>query len=145
MMNPGFSEDSFASSVSNASDDGWRGSGKVLVVEDEETVRSTVEKILVALGFTVVLAVDGQDGVVKFAHDPGGFCLVLLDLTMPRLDGVQVFTELRRISPGIRVLLMSGYGEQEATARFWGKGLDGFVQKPFGVEALKHAMKVGLA
>jgi CheY-like chemotaxis protein len=126
-------------------DQGWQGSGTVLVVEDEETVRLTVEKILTALGFSVVLAVDGEDGVVKFGQNPEKFRLVLLDFTMPKLDGVQVFEELRRISPDIRVVLMSGYGRQEATARFWGKGLDGFIAKPFDIPTLQSTLKAVLA
>ena len=126
-------------------DQGWQGSGTVLIVEDEETVRLTVEKILTALGFSVVLAVDGQDGVVKFAQNSEKFRLVLLDYTMPKLDGVQVFDELRRISPDIRVVLMSGYGRQEATARFWGKGLDGFIAKPFDIPTVQSTLKAVLA
>jgi DNA-binding response OmpR family regulator len=117
----------------------------VLIVEDEETVRLTVEKILIALGFSVVLAVDGQDGVEKFGQNPEKFRLVLLDLTMPKLDGVQVFEELRRISPEMRVVLMSGYGRLEATARFWGKGLDGFIAKPFDIHTLQSTLKAVLA
>jgi two-component system cell cycle sensor histidine kinase/response regulator CckA len=138
-------EDLAAPSAMPFDDEGWRGSGTMLVVEDEETVRTTVGKILIALGFNVVLAVDGHDGVVKFRQDPGKFRLVLLDLTMPRLDGVQVFTELRRINPGIPVVLMSGYGEQEAATRFKGKRLDGFIAKPFDIPSLKRAIRAGLA
>ena len=126
-------------------DDGWHGSGTVLIVEDEETVRLTVENILVTLGFSVVLATDGEEGVAKFKEDPEKFRLVLLDLTMPRLDGVQVFDEVRRLSPGIRVVLMSGYGRQEATARFWGRGLDGFIAKPFDIHTLQDTLKAVLA
>jgi len=144
MLKAGSPESPDAITTSPFEDDNWRGSGTVLVVEDEETVRTTVEKILVALGFEVVVAVDGRDGVVKFTQEPEKFRLVLLDFTMPRLNGVQVFTELRRITPAVRVVLMSGYGEQEVTARFRGLGLDGFIQKPFDVPALKHAMMAGL-
>jgi len=126
-------------------DDGrWRGSGTILVVEDEETVRRTVERILIVLGFDVVLACDGRDGVEKFTQDPRRFKLVLLDLTMPKLDGSQVFGEIRRIDPMIPVILMSGYSEQEATARFSGRGLAGFIQKPFDLPLFRHVLKAAL-
>ena len=126
-------------------DDGrWRGSGTILVVEDEETVRHTVERILIVLGFDVVLACDGRDGVEKFTQDPRRFKLVLLDLTMPKLDGSQVFGEIRRIDPMIPVILMSGYSEQEATARFSGRGLAGFIQKPFDLPLFRHVLKAAL-
>jgi PAS domain S-box-containing protein len=126
-------------------DDGkWRGSGTVLVVEDEETVRRTVERILIVLGFDVVVACDGREGVEKFSQDPRRFKLVLLDLTMPKLDGAQVFGEIRRIDPAIPVVLMSGYSEQEATARFSGKGLAGFIQKPFDLPLFQHVLKAAL-
>ena len=144
MSYPDYNDDVATATGVPCEDQGWHASGTVLVVEDEETVRLTVEKILTALGFSVVLAIDGQDGVEKFRQDPENFRLVLLDLTMPKLDGVQVFEELRRISPGIRVVLMSGYGQQEATVRFWGKGLDGFVAKPFDIHTLQSALKAVL-
>ena len=145
MSCPNFNGDVATATGVPFEDEGWQGSGTVLIVEDEETVRLTVEKILNALGFSVVLAVDGQDGVVKFRDNPENFRLVLLDFTMPKLDGVQVFEELRRISPAIRVVLMSGYGRQEATARFWGKGLDGFIAKPFDIHTLQSTLKAVLA
>jgi len=122
----------------------WRGFGTVLVIEDEETVRTTVQRILNALGFEVVLAVDGREGVESFAKEPGRFCLVLLDLTMPRLDGAQVIGEIRQKNPQIPVVLMSGYSEQEATAHFSGKGLAGFIQKPFDIRTLQRTLKAAL-
>ncbi len=64
-----------------------------------------------------------------------------MDLTMPHLDGEETFRELRRIEPNVRVLLMSGYNEQDAIARFVGKGLAGFIQKPFNIEDLKNSLR----
>ena len=62
--------------------------------------------------------------------------VVLLDLTMPHLDGEETFRELRRLRPDVRVILSSGYNEQETTDRFAGKGLAGFLQKPYGLRPL---------
>ena len=126
-------------------DEIWRGTGTILVVEDEETVRRTVERILAVLGFDVVLAQDGREAVEKFTQDAKRFKMVLLDLTMPKLDGAQVFGEIRRINPAIPVVLMSGYSEQEATAHFSGKGLAGFIQKPFDIATFQRVLKTALA
>lgn len=66
---------------------------------------------------------------------------VLLDMTMPKLDGKGCFRELRRINKDVRVILSSGYNEQDATNRFTGQGLAGFIQKPYTPEALKIKMQ----
>jgi CheY-like chemotaxis protein len=108
----------------------------VLVTDDEEPVRVVAARMLETLGFRVVSAADGREAIALFRADPGAFRLVLLDLTMPHLNGEDVFRELRQIRPDVRVLLMSGYTEQEVTTRFTGQGLAGFVQKPFQLPAL---------
>jgi DNA-binding NtrC family response regulator len=113
----------------------WRSSGRVLVVDDEDTVRTITSRILEGLGFVVILAADGREAVKKFEADPA-ICLVLLDLTMPHMDGEETFREITRLRPGTKVLLMSGFNEHEAMSRFVGSGLAGFVQKPFNVTQL---------
>jgi len=83
------------------------------------------------LGFSVVLAADGREAVEKFRAEPARFVFVLLDLTMPHLDGEETFRQLRLLNPGVRVILTSGFNHHEAINRFVGKGLAGFIQKPF--------------
>jgi len=114
--------------------------GRILLVDDEPGVRGVARAMLEHLGYEVVEAVDGRDAVEQFGGDPQGFAGVLLDLTMPRMDGEQCFGELRRIRPDVRVLLSSGYNEQELETRFVGHGLAGFIQKPYRVSALGKAM-----
>jgi CheY-like chemotaxis protein len=101
-----------------------------LIVDDDETVRSVTRRILERAGMTVLLAVDGEDGLRVYGENPR-IDLVLLDMTMPRMDGEEVFRELRRVDPDVCVVLTSGYNEQDATERFAGKGLAGFIQKPY--------------
>ncbi len=108
-----------------------RGGGRVLVVDDEEPVRTVATRMLEDMGFSVACANDGLDGVEVFAADPTGYVLVLLDLTMPHLNGEEVFRRMRRLRPEVRVVLMSGYSEQEAISGFVGQGLAGYVHKPF--------------
>jgi PAS domain S-box-containing protein len=122
-------------------DDSWRGYGTVLVVDDEESVRTVAARVLENLGYDVELAEDGREGVEKFRSNPAGYQLVLLDLTMPHMDGEEAFRQMRHMHPGVRVLLMSGFNEHDATSRFAGKGLAGFVQKPFEIDALMNSVR----
>ena len=114
--------------------------GTILVVDDEETIRAVAARMLESLGFRVILASDGRDALTLYAERRAEIVGVLMDLTMPHLDGEETFRELRRIDPTVRVLLMSGYNEQDAIARFVGKGLAGFIQKPFNLEDLKASL-----
>jgi CheY-like chemotaxis protein len=120
------------------------GPGTVLVVDDEETIRTTIARMLRHMGLDAVLAADGQEALETFRADPDRFALVLCDLTMPHLDGEQTFTELRRLRPGVQVVLMSGFSQQEALVRFTGKGLASFLQKPFSFESLREVLQAAL-
>jgi DNA-binding response OmpR family regulator len=108
-------------------------------------VRATAGRMLQSLGFTVITAADGREGVERFRAATDEIRAVLLDLTMPYLDGEGAFRELRLLRPEVRVLLMSGFNEQEAIHRFIGKGLAGFLQKPFRMESLRARLKEILA
>ena len=119
----------------------WRGSGCILVVDDEETIRSTLALMLKSLGFEVALTSDGREAITALQAEPDRFVLVLLDLTMPHLDGAKTFTELRRIRPELRVVLMSGFNERDAIVQFNGKGLASFLQKPFRIESLVETLR----
>ena len=101
------------------------------MVDDEEMIRDTARMILEAVGFEVLLAADGREAVEVFRERGHEIRVVLLDMTMPHMGGEEAFSELRRIRDDVRVILSSGYNEQEATNRFAGKGLAGFIQKPY--------------
>ena len=122
----------------------WRGAGRVLVVDDEPSVRTVAARLLESLGYTVTVAEDGRAGVETFRRQPDAFVLVLMDLTMPHHDGVQAFGLMRRIRADVKVILMSGFNEQDAVASFTGKGLAGFLQKPFDLAALATKLRVAL-
>lgn len=121
-------------------DDTWRGSGVALLVDDEETVRAIGGEMLRELGFAVVTANDGRDAIEKFTAR-SDISLIILDLTMPHMDGEQCFRELRQLNPAIKVIMSSGFSEYEVTQKFAGKGVAGFVQKPYKLLALKEAIK----
>jgi PAS domain S-box-containing protein len=122
----------------------WRSSGKALLVDDEETVRTIGTDMLRELGFQVLTASDGRQALELFNCHPD-ISFVLLDLTMPVLDGEQTFRELRNINPDVKVIMTSGYNEQDVTQKFVGKGLAGFVQKPYKLSALRETIvKMGI-
>jgi len=114
--------------------------GTVLIVDDEETVREMASMILGEMGLTTIQASDGLEGVSLFKKHHEDILTVLLDMTMPKMDGVEAFTEMRQIDPDIKVILSSGYNEQDAINRFAGKGLAGFIQKPYLPGALKKVI-----
>jgi len=118
----------------------WRGRGTVLVVDDEESIRATVKQALSRMGFSVLTAVDGREAVEVFRTRADEIVCVLLDLTMPHMDGEQAFGELRGIRSDVKVILCSGYNEQDATRHFVGKGLAGFIQKPYDLLALREKL-----
>lgn len=111
--------------------DMFRGSGIVLVIDDEPQVRTVARRMLEWFGFEVVEATGGRDGIEKFRARSAEVSLVLLDMMMPELNGEDVFRELRAIRPDVRVLLSSGYTEDEARERFRAEGLAGMVEKPY--------------
>jgi CheY-like chemotaxis protein len=121
------------------------GIGTILVVDDEEEVRTTVKMALEEFGFTVLTATDGQEGVTVFrAHAPQ-IRVVLLDLMMPRMDGVEAFHEMLSMRPHACVILTSGYTEQEVSKRLLGNKPAGFLQKPYRLAELFQKIQTALA
>ena len=107
-----------------------RRGGRILVVDDEFEVRQILVGSLENAGYSVVQACDGQEAIDVFRRESDSIDCVLLDLSMPKLDGEEVFAELREIRSDVRVILCSGFTEQEMLNRFEGAGLAGVVQKP---------------
>ena len=121
------------------------GSTCILVVDDEAAIRGLVERVLQQQGYQVLMAGDGLEAVEIFEENVADVDLVLLDLTMPDLDGEQTFRRLRTIDPDVKAVLMSGYNEQDAIERFESSSLSGFLAKPFLVADLLRKVESGLA
>jgi len=119
----------------------YRGSGIVLLVDDEESLRALGKNLLEYLGFTALVAENGKDALNVFRERKGEISVVLMDLTMPQMDGEETFLEMKRLQPDVRVLLASGYGESEIVKRFAGKGLAGFIQKPYQITVLSEKLQ----
>lgn len=107
---------------------------RILVVDDEPHVREVFQGMLEEAGYAVVCASNGQEALEVFAREGDSIDCVLLDLSMPRLNGEEVFRELRAIRDDVRVILCSGFAEQQVKDRFQESGVAGFIKKP----ALMH-------
>jgi len=114
--------------------------GTVLLVDDEEIITMAIAAMLETLGLQVLVAHDGVEALETFRRDPGRVDLVLMDLTMPRMDGRETFDVLHAEAPDLPVILSSGYDERESVLEFTGKGLAGFLQKPYTIRALAQAI-----
>lgn len=121
------------------------GAERILLVDDEAGVRETASKLMTRLGFQVLCAADGDQAIALFRSQPSRIALVLLDLTMPHLDGVQTLAELRRIRPDIPVIVSSGHSESDVRQRFQGVPVDGYIPKPYTLENLRAALAQVLA
>jgi PAS domain S-box-containing protein len=121
-------------------------SGTVLVVDDEEIVRMVCKEMVESMGLQVLTAADGREAVDLFASHADSISHVILDLSMPNMDGMAAFTELVHIKPGVKVILSSGYDEQDSLQRLPGPGPAGFIQKPYSLQNLRDALeKAGMA
>ena len=115
--------------------------GVVLVVDDEPGVRAVTSQILQRAGLSVLTAVDGFDAIRQFEEHSEEIRAVLLDLTMPGLDGGEVFQRLIAINPCVRVILFSGYDEQDVSRRFGRTPPAGFLRKPFTAPELLKCIR----
>ena len=126
----------------------WRGSGTVLVVDDEDTVRLVAQRFLERMGFSVVTAGDGAEAIEILRRSAAAaeekFACVLLDLTMPGLDGAETLTRIHALGLETPVLLSSGYDEHGLALRFEGAGVTGFVQKPYRMGDLAAKLRAAI-
>lgn len=109
---------------------------KILVVDDEDMIRDITTAMLEELGYETVSAAGGEEALALFGSDDGSIGIVILDQVMPGMDGVTVFKELRAIRPDIKVLLASGFSQQEVAEHCRGLGLNGFIPKPYTLKIL---------
>ena len=119
--------------------------GAILLVDDEEQVRELGVKFIQRLGYRVVEAVDGFDAIEKFKQNQSDIRCVLMDLTMPQCDGHDAFLELRKLDPAVKVILCSGYIKDDVMRRFKDWKRVGFLQKPYGFEAMAVQVQSTLA
>jgi CheY-like chemotaxis protein len=117
----------------------------VLFVDDEEIIRRIGEKILKREGFSVLLASDGSEALGVYEQNQDRIKCVVLDLVMPRMDGMQAFRLLRKTSPDLGIVLTTGYCEEEIKNRFGALKLQGFLRKPFSALTLIETVAKAIA
>lgn len=142
------SEEQAADEVSAEQDEEdaeWRGWGTALVADDEEALRAITGTLLERIGFRVITAADGFDTVNQFTQHAGDITLLLMDLNMPRLNGIEATLRIRHINPNVPVLFMSGYPRDQVMERFGQQPHTGFVKKPFQnrelIEGIRSVME----
>ncbi len=114
---------------------------QVLVIDDEETVRSVAKTILERVGFGVVTAPTGAEGLARFREHGGDFCVVLLDMRLPLVDGQPVFDALLKTRPDARIVLSSGFLQEEAMETCNDPRMAGYLQKPYRFEELVECVR----
>jgi PAS domain S-box-containing protein len=109
----------------------WRGYGTALVADDEDAIRDITSALLERFGFRVITARDGFETVDLYTENAGDITLLLMDLNMPRLNGLEATMRIRHINPKVPVLFMSGYSREQVMNRFGSQPHTDFVRKPF--------------
>jgi PAS domain S-box-containing protein len=118
-----------------------REGGLVLVVDDDANVRGMAENILETVGYTVMKAENGKEGVEKYQQHQAGIKAVLLDMAMPVMSGREAFIEMKKINPEVKVLLVSGFWQDDRIEEILGLGVNDFLQKPYTMTSLALALK----
>ncbi|MCC6821305.1 MAG: response regulator, partial [Verrucomicrobia subdivision 3 bacterium] len=115
--------------------------GTVLVVEDEAAIRLLMERILKRSGLRVLLAEQGEEAVALFRQHADEITFVILDFTMPKMDGLRTLAELRQQQPHVKAVLTSGYDVENLNQRYEQEGFEAFIRKPFQVETLMQVAR----
>lgn len=119
--------------------------GKLLIVEDDESVRMFTARALTAAGHTVEVAADGEDGLMAITAAGGDYDLVLSDIRMPVMDGIEMAKRAASAFPGLRILLMTGYADQRERAAELDAIIIDVVAKPFTLAEIRTKVRDALA
>ncbi len=119
----------------------WRGTGEILIADDDPAVLSTLSRMCRRLGFGVHTAADGQQAVDIFTDHANQIVAILLDYEMPGISCQQTVEQLRKTKPQIPIVISSGYAEEDTISHFTVKGLVDFIQKPYELENLSEKIR----
>lgn len=108
----------------------------VLVIDDDQNVRETMSEILHEFGYECLLAEDGKTGVARYLDHPGDILFAIVDMAMEGMDGAETCRKLMEIDPQAKLILASGYFQNEEVAQLLGEGVSAYLQKPFQIEEL---------
>lgn len=116
----------------------------ILIVDDDEIMRNANAEIVEELGYNFILAESGKSAIDKYTNNNSLIDLILMDNIMPGMDGLQTFTEIAKINPDAKVIMISGYSKESVKKRIIGNGVLGFIQKPFSMEELANEISICL-
>jgi two-component system, cell cycle sensor histidine kinase and response regulator CckA len=116
----------------------------ILVVDDEEPLRALAGEMLGYLGFSVETVPSGEAAVERFGHAPLPD-LVILDVVMPGIGGIETFRRIMKIAPKQKVLIATGFADRSAMEQLVAEGVSGFIQKPYRMEILADRVRSLLA
>jgi two-component system CheB/CheR fusion protein len=119
----------------------WRGSGTILLVEDEEQVMGIVRDMLNTMGFNVIGALNGREALELYRVNAADITLVVTDLGMPIMDGYALFHELKKLKPELPIVISSGFGDIAVTSRIPPENVAGIVSKPYSFAQLQEVLK----
>lgn len=128
-------------SIQQVTSNQWRGSGTILLVEDEEQVRHIARELLEMFGFTVLEAVNGKDALELYQQNAADITLVVTDMGMPIMDGYELFHELKKLNPELPIIASSGYGDAEVSSRIGSDNIAGLISKPYNPIQLREVLK----
>ena len=115
--------------------------GEVLLIDDEEVVREIGCEMLKFMGIPCITAGNGEEGIQLFKKSKDKIALVILDVEMPGLTGDKVYDILKKINPGIKILLTSGYARSYLESKYFKRKLEHFMPKPFQLDQLSTKLK----
>ncbi len=118
-----------------------KGKETILIVDDEDMIIDVSKELLENMGYKVLTAKSGREGIKIYKENKGKIELVILDMIMPDMGGGETFEQLKEIDPKIKVLLSSGYSIHEKATRLLARGCDGFLQKPFNIKQLSQKLR----
>ncbi|MCK9427972.1 MAG: response regulator [Acholeplasmataceae bacterium] len=124
----------------SVSDDLIKGQGTILVIDDEQMIRETYKEMLSECGYDFLLAENGLQGIDLYKNNMDKIKLVILDMSMPILSGIETYRQLKIIDPKIKVLMASGFRQDERAKQAMDEGVNKFLQKPFTINKLSSAI-----
>jgi CheY-like chemotaxis protein len=113
-----------------------KGTGTVLLVDDEEVILEVGQDLLEAMGYRILVARDGKEGVRVYKKNWDKIDIVVMDMVMPNMGGGEAYDRIREINPNVKVLLSSGFSIDGEASEILDRGCDGFIQKPFNMKKL---------
>jgi PAS domain S-box-containing protein len=119
----------------------WKGSGTILLVEDEPQIRMFARELMQGLGFSVIEAANGKEALELYQQNSADITLVVADMGMPVMDGYEMFRELKKLDPKLPIIISSGFGESDIGSKIPGEAIAGMINKPYNLEHLREVLK----